>query len=75
MKNSKLGVGGEINLAKDPVCGMEVDEKTKFKSWHMQKTYYFCDRPCKVAFDKNPMKYVDEVESFEYETPCCHHGR
>ncbi len=30
-------------MAKDPVCGMEVDEKTApAKSEHMGKTYYFC---------------------------------
>ncbi|MEM2165226.1 MAG: YHS domain-containing protein [Candidatus Bathyarchaeia archaeon] len=24
----------------------------------MGKTYYFCSKPCKEAFDKNPAKYV-----------------
>jgi len=47
-------------MAKDPVCGMNVDEKTaKFKSEYMGKTYYFCNQSCKVAFDKNPVKYVE----------------
>ncbi len=46
-------------MAKDPVCGMDVDEKTaKFKSDHMGKTYYFCSQSCKTTFDKNPMKYM-----------------
>jgi YHS domain-containing protein len=46
-------------MAKDPVCGMTVDEKTaKFKSEHMGKTYYFCSQWCKASFDKNPMKYT-----------------
>jgi len=46
-------------MAKDPVCGMMVDEKTaKFKSEHKGKTYYFCSQMCKTAFDKNPMKYA-----------------
>jgi len=46
-------------MAKDPVCGMSVDEKTaKFKSEHMGKTYYFCSQMCKTTFDKNPMKYT-----------------
>jgi len=46
-------------MAKDPVCGMSVDEKTaKFKSGHMGKTYYFCCQMCKTTFDKNPMKYT-----------------
>jgi len=46
-------------MAKDPVCGMSVDEKTaKFKSEHMGKTYYFCSQMCKTTFDKNPAKYM-----------------
>ncbi len=46
-------------MAKDPVCGMTVDEKSaKFKSEHMGKTYYFCSQECKTSFDKNPMKYT-----------------
>ena len=45
-------------MAKDPVCGMNVDEKTaKFKSEHMGKTYFFCSQMCKATFDKNPTKY------------------
>jgi len=46
-------------MAKDPVCGMSVDEKTsKLKSEYMGKTYYFCNQSCKTAFDKNPSKYA-----------------
>jgi len=46
-------------LAKDPVCGMQVDEKTaKHKTVHSGKSYYFCASSCKVEFEKNPKKYV-----------------
>ncbi|MCJ7635141.1 YHS domain-containing protein [Candidatus Bathyarchaeota archaeon] len=46
-------------MAKDPVCGMVVDEKTaKFTTKHMDKTYYFCSANCKATFDKNLNKYV-----------------
>lgn len=46
-------------MAKDPVCGMAVDEKTaKFKSDYMGKTYYFCAASCKATFDKNPVKFA-----------------
>ncbi|MEM3673328.1 MAG: YHS domain-containing protein [Candidatus Bathyarchaeia archaeon] len=46
-------------MAKDPVCGMNVNEKTaKFKSEHKGKTYYFCSQTCKAAFDKNPARYA-----------------
>jgi YHS domain-containing protein len=46
-------------MAKDPVCGMEVDEKTAAgKSEYQGKTYYFCSPGCKQAFDKEPEKYL-----------------
>ena len=46
-------------MAKDPVCGMEVDEKTaQYKSEYSGKTYYFCALGCKAEFEKNPAKYV-----------------
>ncbi len=47
-------------MAKDLVCGMEVDEKTApAKSEYMGKTYYFCAPGCKKAFDENPTKYIE----------------
>ena len=46
-------------MAKDPVCGMNVDEKTaKIKSEYAGKTYYFCNVSCKQSFDKNPSKFA-----------------
>lgn len=46
-------------MAKDPVCKMDVNEKTaKVKSDFNGKTYYFCNPNCKATFDKNPSKYV-----------------
>jgi YHS domain-containing protein len=46
-------------MAKDPVCGMDVDEKTaQHKSEYKGQTYYFCAPGCKRAFDKEPEKYL-----------------
>jgi len=46
-------------MAKDPVCGMRVDEKTAAgKSEHDGKTYYFCSAHCKSVFDQNPGAYA-----------------
>jgi YHS domain-containing protein len=46
-------------MAIDPICRMEVDEKSaKFKSEYKGKTYYFCAPGCKKAFDENPERYV-----------------
>lgn len=43
----------------DPICKMEVNEKTaKWKSEYKGKTYYFCASTCKQKFDKSPEKYV-----------------
>ncbi len=48
-------------MAKDPICGMMVDEKkAKFKSDYNGKTFYFCAASCKATFDKNPMKYASD---------------
>jgi Cu+-exporting ATPase len=46
-------------MARDPVCGMTVDEqKAAGSSVYSGKTYYFCAVTCKKEFDKNPSKYV-----------------
>jgi len=50
-------------MAVDPICKMEVDEKTaKFKSEYKEKTYYFCAPGCKKEFDDNPEKYIEKAE-------------
>ncbi len=44
---------------KDPVCGMTVVEgQEAAKSDFNGTTYYFCSRGCKVAFEKDPEKYL-----------------
>jgi len=46
-------------MAKDPVCGMDVDIKTApAKSEYKGKTYYFCGPGCKRDFDRDPEKYI-----------------
>ncbi|MBI4303030.1 MAG: YHS domain-containing protein [Chloroflexi bacterium] len=46
-------------MAKDPVCGMEVDEKkAAAKSTYKGQTYYFCAAGCKKAFDATPEKFL-----------------
>jgi len=46
-------------MAKDPVCGMSVDEtRTTLKSEHKGKTYYFCSPACQANFRKNPEQYA-----------------
>ncbi len=46
-------------MSKDPVCGMEVDEKsTKEVSNYSGTTYYFCSAGDKDKFDAKPEVYV-----------------
>lgn len=47
------------NVAKDPVCGMDVDERTaRATSTYQGKTYCFCSPGCKETFDENPEKFA-----------------
>jgi Cu+-exporting ATPase len=58
-------------MALDVVCKMQVDPKTApAQSEYKGKTYYFCARGCKVAFDKDPEKYLSATDSGEHH----HHG-
>jgi Cu2+-exporting ATPase len=43
---------------KDPVCGMEVDQSTEYRTDYDGKTYYFCSVRCRETFESNPRKYV-----------------
>jgi Cu+-exporting ATPase len=46
-------------MAKDPVCGMMVDEKKAVgKTEYQGVTYYFSAAICKKKFDETPEKYV-----------------
>ena len=45
-------------MAKDPVCGMSVDEKKAAATATQDgKTYYFCSAGCKETFTRNPQQY------------------
>ena len=40
-----------MNMAKDPICGMEVNpKKARFKIAKAGKTYYFCSKNCYEKF-------------------------
>ena len=48
-------------MAKDPVCGMQVNEASApAKTDYGGKTYYFCSSACKATFGKNPEKYASQ---------------
>jgi Cu+-exporting ATPase len=55
---------GEVQMEKDPVCGMRVDPTTAAaKSEYQGKTYYFCSPGCKTSFDKSPEAFVSRPSS------------
>ena len=61
-----------MNMVKDPVCGMNVDEKTAgYTSEYMSKTYYFCNQSCKAVFDKNPQRFTEERSEHSGHHCCC----
>ena len=49
-------------MGKDPVCGMDVDEKSAAgKSEYKGQTYYFCSPGCQKSFDKDPERYAGKA--------------
>lgn len=47
-------------MAKDPVCGMEIEEADAVGSVEYEdKTYYFCSEDCREEFQADPSAYVD----------------
>jgi YHS domain-containing protein len=47
-------------MAKDPVCGMDVDETTaKHTIDYKGQIYYFCAPGCRKAFETEPETYLD----------------
>lgn len=58
-----------MERVKDIVCGMMIDPETAAAtSEYKGQTYYFCARGCKVAFDKDPEKYIRAQKEMEHES-------
>lgn len=50
-----------MSIVKDPVCGMELDEKTaQYKTVVGNNVYYFSSAACQTEFNRNLQKYVKE---------------
>ncbi|MDA2916907.1 YHS domain-containing protein [Nitrospinae bacterium AH_259_B05_G02_I21] len=48
-------------MARDPVCGMEVDEVTApAETEYKGKTYYFCSKDCKEHFEEEVGRFLEE---------------
>ena len=51
-------------MAKDPVCGMQVNEQQAAGTSEYQgETYYFCSASCKQQFDQDPGRYTGQGTS------------
>jgi YHS domain-containing protein len=49
-------------MSKDPVCGMNIDERqASAKAEHQGKTFYFCSVDCKEEFEQNPQRYTRQT--------------
>jgi Cu+-exporting ATPase len=57
--------GGKVTMkVMDPVCKMSIEEeKAAATSSYKGKTYYFCSKPCKEDFDKDPESYLGDKPS------------
>ena len=57
-------------MVTDPVCGMQVDERTAAGSSVFEGSdYYFCSAGCKTKFDANPLTYVGKPPAAASERP------
>ncbi len=65
-------MNGGDKKAKDPVCGMDIDDRAAApKSRRTGITYYFCTPNCKKTFDENPKKYSKEKSELLQSCSSC----
>src|SRR5438876_8452420 len=49
-------------MVKDPVCGMDVDERTtRHLTKYNGRTYYVCSSGCKAKFEADPGRYLSQT--------------
>jgi len=54
-------------MAKDPVCGMQEDEKkasVRVSTVYKGRIHHFCAMACKATFDKNPERYIGNTVAY-----------
>ncbi len=57
---STLGSPQDVELAKDPVCGMDVNTEKGLTTEYEGKSYYFCSPHCQAAFEQEADRYAIE---------------
>lgn len=61
-------------MAIDPVCGMNVEEKSAAgNAVHSGTTYYFCSPKCQHEFEANPAKYAGISKTVHTHDHAQHH--
>lgn len=60
--------------AKDPVCGMGVDQSSEHVVDHDGTPYFFCSEGCRAAFVAEPGRYMSTVQG-DRTGPCGHAGK
>ena len=59
-------------MAKDPVCGMEVDTaRSKATREFEGQTFHFCAAGCASKFDADPAQYAKNPEEGAGKGCCC----
>ncbi len=52
---------------KDPVCGVQVEEKSApATSSYEGQTYAFCSKECKEKFDRDPDRFVHSAQESQH---------
>lgn len=60
MKNNKENKNNK-QLVRDPVCGMWFEpEDAADETMHVGRIFYFCAPGCKIAFEREPEKFISE---------------
>jgi YHS domain-containing protein len=74
-RNQQLLGGGET-VARDPVCGMQVEIASAAASMiHRGDPVYFCSDHCRIRFAGDPERYASRAEPDGRLTPeGTHHG-
>jgi len=50
-------------MVKDPVCGMELDERHKRESFEYEgQSYYFCSVGCRAEFQRHEEDYAERAK-------------
>jgi YHS domain-containing protein len=49
------------SIPKDPVCGMEADPESPFRTTCEGRDYFFCSQHCLAEFQEDPERYIGTV--------------